>query len=151
MSDLTVAATITRTELGLDPLDIDDGANYELVTAGPGARAWAREWAVSPVVHGGTQVSARLEIQNRLLVVRCKGSTATALENASKALVAAVSQSSFTLSISLDGRANTWKCFCADGGPADGEFAKFEFMARPRRQTYSFQVPSQPIPTAGVM
>jgi hypothetical protein len=157
MSDLTVAASITRDRLSLADLDLNDGTAYEIVRAGPGVRQWVFDWAAAPSVHGEQPVSARMGNQVAPVAIRVKGSTKTQYDNRAKALVAAFSQLKFHLLITIDGTTEEWKCFAAnmspassDGSGGDGSWDKFSLMAK-WHQVYSCSVPRHPIPVSGVM
>lgn len=145
--DLTISATISRTSGG--NLVIDSDGIYRVVSFGPGARSWRRDRATSPSVAGGQLVNAVLDVQVRPLVVRVYGATAAELNTRTGALVDALSQFSYTLTVTIDGTTWAYACEPADGGPVNGELDKFELLSR--QQTYAFQIPGSPIPTTGVM
>lgn len=155
MTDLAIVCTVTRTNLpgDLDPLDLNDETNFEVVSAGPGSRRWTREIATAPSVHGGEEVSRRLDMQTAPLVIRAYGSTPAGLRTNSGLLVATFSQSRYNLTLTIDGQTDTWKCWAADITPGEnGEWDKYRLSHPTRpRQVYSLTMPRHPIPTAGVM
>lgn len=144
MSDLTIVASIT----GADGIDLMTSA-YQIVGMGPGSKRRRRVTVDSEFVHGELVVASPLALTERMLTVRCKGSTADGLDTAMKNLDKALGQESYTVTGSFNGKAFTW----ADCTPADieigegGYYEKFRLMRH--RQEMTIAIPSSPVATAG--
>jgi hypothetical protein len=155
VTTLDVAASITRAHVPggpLSDLNLHDGGNFEVVSAGPGSRRWVRDTAAAPSVHGEVQVSARMGMGIAPWVIRCKGSTQGQLETNKANLVAAFSQLSYSLTLTIDGATETWKCWEADITEGDdGTHDKVRLLTNPRRCLFTLQIPRQPVPTVGAM
>lgn len=151
MSDISLAYSVTRTELALADLLLQDpAAGYEVVRMGPGSRAWRRETIKSAYVHGETQVSAVLDIQTAPLVLRIKGATHSQADTRLDAVIDAFSQFVYYVGVIIDGVTWVWECFPADIGIDEGgEIGKFHWMAKMFEVTLS--IPRNPIPVSGTV
>lgn len=112
---LSIAWTITRIELALSALNVNDGSNYELFAIGLGPRAWTHRTADEDWVDGEDRVHSKLQEAQRSLGIRVKGSSMANLGANMVTLVAAVSQTTYTTGGTIDGYAIEWR----DCGPAD--------------------------------
>lgn len=155
MTTLDIAAAVTRAHVPGGPLadlNLHDGGNYELVTAGPGSRRWVRDTAAAPSVHGEVQVSARMAMGVAPWVIRCKGTTQANLETNKAKLITAFSQLTYNLTLTIDGATETWRCWAADITEGDdGTHDKFRLLTSPRRCLFVLQIPRQPVPVSGAM
>jgi hypothetical protein len=152
MSDLTVAVTITRTELGFSNLTLDP-ATCEVVTYDPGPISKRRVTQGSPTVDGAVETGSVRDMRLITLVLRFKGSSKTVLDANLQTVLNAFEQSSYHLSVQLDDATVVWDCWDAEYRPTapDGDGVhKFGLMATPRRQAYVFTIPAQPAPISGV-
>lgn len=149
MADLTLDASVTRTELSLSALDLVQDGIYDLVDGtGPGSSSWRREAATSPYMHGDAQVSAVLDVMRAPLVMRVYGSTHSQLDSRIADLLNAFSQFEYTLTLVIGGVTHQWLCNQADYAVGDGgAIDKFPMMVR--QQIVHFEIPRQPIPLAG--
>lgn len=150
MGELVVAGSITRATVPGGPLadlNIEAPGAYRVVSVATGGRSWKRDTAESRWVHGRVLVSARLDVELVRMVVRCYGATAAALDTNTAALVTAVSQWTYDLTVALDAVVHTWRCEPADLGPVDGDLDKFSLMAE--QQSYVLSIPRAPVPLAG--
>jgi hypothetical protein len=149
MADLAVDGSVTRTELALADLDLQQSGVYEILPGtGPGAMVWRREVARSPMVHGEVLVGAVKDVEIAQLRIRVTGTTASQLWSRVGDLTAAFEQFQYDLSLVIGGVTFTWVCQCADWTSGDGgEFQKFHLMSH--QTDVTFQIPRHPVPTAG--
>lgn len=147
---LVVAAAVTRTELVLGDLNLNDGTTYQVVQAGPGARRRRRKTVTSDWVHGELVIASPLAGVDRQLRVRCKASTGGGLSTAITAVIAAFSQSTYTVSGTFDtGFPFQWNyCTEADIEPGDGEYMD-KFSLHSHQQELVLSIPSSPISGSG--
>jgi hypothetical protein len=152
MSDLAVAGAIDRSGLTLPDLQLMVAGKCQIVSYRPPGRVKVREWAKSPTVIGGVQLSSKADVDAVVLVLRILGSTKSALDTNLTEYMTAFDQDDFTVSIQLaGGTAVVWSCNDAEWAPIDEEVNKFQLMAAPLRQTYQFTIPAQPLPLSGVL
>lgn len=115
MADLNVAAHVTRAELGLGNLDINDGDIYTLsAQVDPGQVSWRREEVQSPFVEGAIIIAQVRDNPNGNVIIEVEGTTAANLQSRIQTLVNAFTQSEFELHISVDGTLYAWECYAAD-------------------------------------
>jgi hypothetical protein len=151
MPILAINLQITRTELGLGNLELEDPANgYQVVSFGPGATSWRRDTVNSPYVHGSTLINAVMDLQIAPLVVRVKGVTATQKESRLGVLIDALSQFLYGIGSIIDGVSYVWICQPADYSIGDGgEFNKFH--EKNLMTEVVFMIPRNPVPYQGVL
>lgn len=143
---LNVAGSVSRSG---GALNLESGG-YEIVAVGPGGRSWRRSTVEGRYQHGRALIGAVLEQGALPLVVRVKGSSWSQVSNRAQALVDAFSQTSYTLTITIENVTNRWRCEPADIQIAGGdEFQKFHAMAN--QQEYVLSIPRDPIPLDGAM
>lgn len=150
MPAFTLAATVTRTLVPGGPLaDLAlEASSYRIVSVGPGAGTWRAQMVESPFVHGAFLVAAVKALQSAPLVVRVIGSSRSNLDTLVAAMLRAFEQSTYRLTVTVDGQANTWDCYPADvAAMGTGEWDGSHM--RSFQQTYAFQIPRQPVPVAG--
>lgn len=116
MADLNVVATVTRAQLGLGDLNINDGNTYTL--AGPqimgGTVTWDRRQVSSPWVDGDVTVARRrANVQDQLTFYVGGSSTANMNLNLQN-LIWAFTQDRYTLSITVGSQQFAWDCEAAD-------------------------------------
>lgn len=130
-------------------LQLNSGG-YEIVTAGPGGRSWRRTTVEGKYQHGRALVGAVLNHGSLPLVVRVHGDSWSQVSNRAQTLIAAFSQYSYTLTITINGVTSTWRCEPADITIAGGDqWQKFHAMAN--QQEYQLVIPRDPIPVNGPM
>lgn len=150
MTDLTVVASVSRTELGLSALDLSVPGTYEVVAAGPGARTPVLDEVTGRYVSGSAVLNVTWARGSLSLVVRVYATTHAALATRTQALVKAFSQRSYQLTLTIGGQTSTWKCHAATIAPSGGDGVnKYELMHASPMQTYTLSVPRQPTPVAG--
>ena len=149
--ELVTAASVTRTELALADLDLNDKTTYGVMAAGPGAKSWRRQTAESPFMHGRALVGAVLDTEVAPLRIRVKGSTDSVLNTNLNALLRAFEQFTYDLTLTIEGVTYTWRCEPADYtiGDRGGEINTFVRLAN--QEWVSFEIPRNPIPVAGVI
>lgn len=156
MANLTITGSVTRLLVPGGPLaalSVQSPGAYSIISVGPGLIAWRRQTAESKWVHGRYLTAAVMDVEMAPLKIRVYGSSAAALDANTAALLAALHQFAYQLTLTIDGITTTWSCEPADGGPAGAEEAgswdKFSLMER--QQVYAFQIPRNPVPVAGSM
>lgn len=147
MPDLGLSVQLSRAALGLAPLEINDHVSYYV---GPqllgGQVQWTRQQASSPYLDGAVTTSRARQMVTEQIAVEVLGSTAVQVQARAVALVAAVLQDAFTLTLAAD--ASTWSYTC--------EAADYQLVwSGPRLVARQLQVllslPRQPVPAAGVL
>lgn len=115
MSDLSVAVSIARTELGLSTLDLTEASGYSILTGlEPGDLVWELQTVGSPHVHGEYLAGAKKGMMTANLRVLVEGSTGSQMESRIGTLLAALAQFSYHLTVTIAGAASTWNCMPAD-------------------------------------
>lgn len=147
MSDITASILVTRTELGLPDLDLNDGENYVFGRQiEVGAMAWRKEAVTSPFVDGRVPVhEVKDSVESRVLIY-CKGSDYATLQSNIAALITAFTeQYSYELSITAQGIETRWTCERADYKTG---YMTETLLARHVPVQFSFH--RKPTPTVGV-
>jgi hypothetical protein len=116
VADLTLSVVVSRTNLSLANLEINDGVDYKI--AGNeflgGQLAWEKSQVGSPFVEGKvTTHRVRQNVQEQISVEVYGSGTSDVQANA-KALIEAFSQSSYTVTVSVDNQATVYNCEAAD-------------------------------------
>lgn len=142
----TASITITRTALSLADLVINDtSATYRLTPDGlgdPGMTWRLTSMPDSADVHGTEYIAAVLEQSSLPLKVLVMGADAAAVRTARNALTAALSQFDYSITVTVDGQAQTWDCSPASWSLADGvQYA----MVAARLEVMTITVPVYPI------
>lgn len=108
-------ATVSRTELGLARLDINDHLNYilndELLG---GTNTWNRQTTKSPYVDGEFTVNKTLAQVEERIAVECLGDSSYLLQYNVAQLIKAISQSQYVLTIYTDDSVWAYDCEAAD-------------------------------------
>lgn len=145
-----MADTLNISVLVNGSLQLSNPGVYEIVTVGPGERAWRRTTVEGKYQHGRKLIGAVLDTGSVTMVVRVYGNTWNVVNTRAKTMIDAVSRPSYTLQVTLDGVVNQWTCEPADislvGG---GGWQKFHAMAR--MQEYQLIIPRDPVPVVGGM
>lgn len=117
----TVTVSIDRTSLSLSALSItDDGATYQISQDGlsrPGVTWRMAAVPNSADTHGTEYVAAAKEQTSIPLEVIVKAASSAALNTAVEALLDALSQFSFDVTVTVDGVAKTWAASPASWAP----------------------------------
>jgi hypothetical protein len=150
--------TVTRTELALSPLDINDEGTYYLLYDGfsSGGGRWQRHMVESPYTDGEYEVGKRLRNSEVGIALAVKGATSTALDTAMAALIhpdtgAFTAQYDYQVSVAIDGLTRTWRCYAAEwevdwkGGWIDGIVPDLG----PYYAPIALAIPRRPVPIAG--
>lgn len=144
----TVAVTITRTELSLATLTLTNPGTYD-VRVTPlnfGQHNWRRQFVRSPYVEGATEVGRARDITYGEMVVDVQGASQAALKTGLTALLAAFHQSSYTLTVTVDGEAYAWSCLAAD---VDSVGIASDDAVFGLTQPVALRFPRQPVATTG--
>jgi len=146
MSDISVNAKVTRTDLGLGDLNINDTTKYRI--AGPsvmdGTTAWERNQVTSPWVEGDITISRRRGNVTSQLNIYVTGSTIGDMLANIRTLVDAFTQNRFTVQINMGTSVNQWDCEAADYSVVMDTAHVYNMYAM---ATFSLQ--RKPIPVAG--
>lgn len=142
----TVSVSVSRTELSLSALDISAAPFEVLEGLDAGVVTWRREYARSPDVHGAVLISAVKDlVEGGRLEVDVSGASQAAVRTNVATLLAAFSQWSYTLQVSLDGTTWSWACMPADYSVGVVDAATVFGLVCPVRLVF----PRQPIPVSG--
>lgn len=147
MTDLNISALVSRTQLGLGNLDINDHTKY--VLAGPlafsGAVQWNRTQVEAPWVDGQITTERHRVNTTETLAVYVAGSSMADLDANLGTLIAAFQQDRFTFQLVVGGANHAWDCEAADVSQVLYDTAH----AAAKYVTVTFAVPRKPIPLAG--
>lgn len=144
--EISIAVDIALTPSGT--LSLEDPANgYEIVGVGPGGRTWRRDVVEGRYTHGRTLLNAVLETRTMPLRVRVSGATWVEVATRAQAMVDAVSERMFLMTITIEGVATPAVCEPADVALAGSdEWDKFGIMAL--QQDYVLTIPYDPVKVA---
>ena len=147
ISELAIIASVTRTELTLADLDLNDMTKFILgQNINVGSVTWRKEAAQSPFIQGRIPVHEVKDAAESSIVVYVLGATHAALNaNIKELLDAFTEQYSYILRINVEGVDNQWECERADYEVA---FATETLNARFVPVTLSFH--RKPTPAVGV-
>lgn len=116
MTDLPITARVTRPDLGLGDLDINDHVKY--VVAGPqamsGTVTWDRKQVNAPWVDGDITVARRRMNVMESLTIYVKGATQADMDANISALIAAFTQDRYGLQFIIGSANHAWDCEAAD-------------------------------------
>lgn len=111
----TFAATVTRSDLGLADLNINDNADYIVASEMLGSMVtWERKTVSSPFVNGDVTVHRRRGNVSEKFAVYVLGATQTEIQTNIKTLIDAFNQNRFNLTITLDSTVYTYICEASD-------------------------------------
>jgi hypothetical protein len=146
MTDLSVVAHVTRSQLGLANLAINDHTTY--VIAGPaimgGAISWDRKTVNAPWVDGDITVARRRQNVMEQLQVYVTGSDQGAMMTNLRTLRDAFTQDRYTLQITVGSAQNAWDCEAADYSVLYDTAHAYN-----RYAVATFQIPRKPVPLVG--
>lgn len=146
MADITLAASVSRPNLGLGDLSINDYLNYRVVSLMGGQVVWTRNAVVSAYMDGDVTVNRRRANIDEPVVIDVLGATQAAMQANVDALVQAFCQDSFIMTLTVGGQTHGYYCESADyqmlwEGP--------KFIAQ--QIQIHFNVPRRPVPQLGVI
>jgi hypothetical protein len=147
MTDLNVVAKVSRGQLGLGDLDINDHSSYVLaggMTFG-GAVQWNRKQLEVPWVDGQVTVERHRTNVTEPLSVYVAGSSIAELDTRLGTLISAFHQDRFTFQLVVGGANHAWDCEAAD----IQQVLYDNVHVYNRYVTVTFAVPRKPIPLAG--
>lgn len=147
MPDLTLSVALTRTLLSLADLDVNDHVNYYLSMHTPAMIAYQRNQVSSAYVDDDFTVNRRRgKVTDEVVWEVLSGAADTSAQMWTNmgALIAALKQDSFHLSVTADSHTITWGCEAADyqvvwSGP--------RLIAK--QAQLHVQLPRSPVPLAG--
>lgn len=143
---LAFTATVTRSDLGLSSLNINDHIKYITTTQIMGGQVtWQRNSVSSPYVDGDVTISRRRPSVNDVFVVDVIGANHATIRTNLQALVAAFLQDKFNIIITLDGATYQYQCETSDYS-IEWNHAKIH----DKRITAQFNVMRKPIAVSGV-
>lgn len=143
-----IAVAVDVALSGGGTLSLEDPDNgYEIVSIGPGARTWRRDVIEGRYTHGRALMNAVLDVRTMPIVVRVLGTPWTQVRSRAQAMIDAVSERAWLLTVTIEGVADTYLCEPADVALAGGdEWDKFGIMAD--QQTYVLSIPYDPVEVA---
>ena len=141
---LTVAATVTRTDLGLSTLNINDHVNYALGSQILGGTvSWERNQVNSPWVDGDITVSRRRPNVQESVQINVYGDNQTEMLANIKEITEAFSQNSYQMTVTLNGQVYRYQCESADYS------VEWGVKMHSSQCMVMFSVPRRPIALAG--
>jgi hypothetical protein len=149
MSDLTVTGYVTRTELSLSNLTINDDT-YKIIRDmwGPGVVQYDRQKVSSPYVNGDFLTNRKKAQVEMPLGIRVTGTSKIDCWNKVGTLLRAFEQFSYELSLTIDGTTFTYTCEAADYSVGDGGMFQ-TFHMKAYKQEVRLLIPRRPTPTEG--
>jgi hypothetical protein len=144
VADLDVQISVARPG-GALLLEQDDA--FEVIGVGVGGRTWRRRTVEGVYMHGRRLLSAVLNTQTLTVLVRVRGGSWVQVGNHTQTLFEAFSQHAFQVTVTVEGRTDTYQCEPADITPLAGDtIGKFHAMAN--MQEYQVTIPIQPVGVA---
>ena len=141
----TFAATVTRSDLGLGSLNINDNADYKVGNEIMGAMVtYDRKIVSSPYVNGDVTVHRRRGNVSEKFSVYVMAATQTELQTNTKTLIDAFSQNKFNLAVTLDSVQYTYQCEASDYQVEWSNAHMFSLMVK-----VTFNLIRNPIPLVG--
>ena len=115
MTDVDLSVEINRDALALLPLEIADGNPYYVATQFLGTGiSWDRQTVSSRWVDGDYTVSRRRGNVTEQVAVEVACASTAALLLATETLIAAFTQDSYTMTVTIDGQIWAYACEAAD-------------------------------------
>jgi len=158
-NELPMSATVTRTQLGLPPLQLNDGVIYRCSTSAflGGQVQWTRNQVSSIYIDGSVTVARQRQIVNENIAFEVSGvdgnnlngpPNQSAFQKNMAVLIAAFSQDSFTLDLILgDVSEATHYTYLCEAADVQVTWTTPRFVAK--QGLVTFTVPRQPVPVAG--
>lgn len=137
--DIAVAMVVTRTDLVLPDLALEDDGVYGIVGIGPGGQAWRRNLIVGRYQHGSVSLGETLEDASLVGLVRVYGATWLEVRTRAAALFTALAQHAYTVTLTIDGVIDTYTCRPGDIDISGGDLQKHHVRAT--MQEYQFTIP----------
>jgi hypothetical protein len=134
------ACEVSRTELSLEPLDLNDHVNYQVANEIlGGTQTWNRQSVRSPYVDGEYTVNAARSRPEERFAVQVFGEDQLTLQENIAMLIDAVSQFRFQLRLEMNEAVYIWQCETAD---YTLDFNQSRMMAR--QALVSLMIPRSP-------
>lgn len=114
MTDLTLSVTISRDDLSLDPLELNDHLNYRVAVLLGGQLSWNRTTVSATDLDGELTVKRERQNVSEQVALDVFGADMDEAEANRAAAVAAFSQDRYTLTATWDGYVNTYDFEAAD-------------------------------------
>lgn len=147
MTDLALSVAVTRTQLGLSELNLNDHVNYYVAQQQfmGGTMTWTKNQITSPYVDGATTVNRTRGQVTEPVTIEVLGTSDTVLQTNMATLINAFSQDSYDLLIAIGAANYQYQCEAADVQQARWTVSGLLF----KQQQIVFQVPRQPVPILG--
>lgn len=146
MPDVALSVQISRDDLGLAALDLNDHVSYYI--SGQNflgqAVSWDRKQVTSPFMDGSVTTTRTRQMVNDQLSVEVLGSTQVDLQNKLTTLIQAFAQDTFNLQVAFSTATYQWECESADYTVS---FQAERWIAQ--QVLVSFQFPRNPVPILG--
>jgi hypothetical protein len=115
MSDVDLSVTISRTALGLGPLEIATSREYYLGTQFLGAAVqWDRQQVTSQWLDGAVTTSRHRQMVTEQLAVEVVGGDLREVQDRINELVRAFLQDSYVMTVKAGGSTRSYRCETAD-------------------------------------
>lgn len=143
---LTFNASVTRSSLGLGDLNIHDYLNYVVTNKiFGGSVTWQRNQVSSPFVDGDVTVTRRRPNVSEAFSIHVHGEDHEELATNISTLIAAFTQDSFNLGVTVGNQTYQYQCEAADYQMEWDQSKMHSTMA-----TINFQLPRRPVAVSGV-
>lgn len=140
MADLDAQITVSTPG---GPLLLEQDGAFEIIAVGTSGRTWRRRTVEGPYMHGRRLLSAVLDTETLTILVRVKGTTWVGAMNRATELFDAFAQHSYTVTVVVDGRTDTYQCEPGDIARVSGDtISKYHAMVN--MQEYQMSIPIQP-------
>lgn len=116
IADLNLTAIVTRTELGLGDLDLNDEVNFQFGRGiEVGRLTWRKDVVTSPYVHGRFPVrEVKDAVESKITIYVLGTDHATLSTNIGVLIGAFTEQYQYELQIIVEGQSYSWLCERAD-------------------------------------
>lgn len=145
----TVSATVTTSGSPLTltsyPYFIQGQESGDASGLDPGQTQFSRVWATSAYVGGAVPVLTVPGVVTTTLKMYAYDLTQADIEADLAILIAAFTQSTYTLTINIDAATYAWTCYCADYQPAAFPIIAVLGLQWP----ITFDIPRSPYPSSG--
>lgn len=146
MVDIALSIKVSRTLLGLPDLELNDHTAYyaaseQFFGANEG---WNHDRVTSRWLDGAVVTSRQRQMVQEPLAIECLGDTSAEVEANILAMLHAVSQSDYTITVTLNGQVHIYQC-----EPADRTVARSTARLYNNQWQIVLNIPRQPSPLSG--
>lgn len=147
---LALTGSITRTDLGLGQLSLDVDGTYSIVSFSEGGVSWRRKAVDGKYQAGRRLTQAQKDTVTDVLLIRVYGSSWAEVNNRAGTLMAAFSQFTYQLTVTINGVVRTAECEPADMDVV-GEDSRRKGLTFENMRELQFSIPRDPRLIAGAI